>query len=132
MNKKRLKKLNHFLRRLPADKWVYSTFYHETACGTVCCAAGWCPVVFPNEWKYTKQHGTIPALIAREGYWRGPFEDLATFFELSIATCFAIFQNCAQFYKNLRVYQVTPVHVANLIAYYMRYNKLPDKYTLAP
>jgi hypothetical protein len=52
------KKLTHFekltrwadfLEKLPPEKFNINNWVskHENGCGTVCCAAGWLPVVFP-------------------------------------------------------------------------------------
>ena len=52
--KRRWTKLLTFLRQLPRkkfdfDKWVAEK---ENECGTVCCAAGWLPVIDPKNWKW--------------------------------------------------------------------------------
>lgn len=52
LHKQRLAKLAAFLRELPSKKfdfqWVVREFDPKTNCGTVCCAVGWTPKVFPK------------------------------------------------------------------------------------
>lgn len=55
-NYKRLNKLADFLDTLPNKKfdfdWVVGDYDRELQCGSVCCAMGWTPRVFPKlvEW----------------------------------------------------------------------------------
>jgi hypothetical protein len=46
----RLEKLAQFLDQLPNYKFDFSTVVSSSAggCGTVCCAIGWLPAVFPD------------------------------------------------------------------------------------
>ncbi len=50
--KQRRAKLAKFLRKLPPEKFNYNQIVtnwdSKRNCGTVCCAAGWCPVLFPK------------------------------------------------------------------------------------
>jgi hypothetical protein len=52
MNKERLLKLADFLDELDDSKFNFShvieKYDTENNCGTVCCAMGWVPVVFPD------------------------------------------------------------------------------------
>lgn len=56
MNKDRLLKLVDFLNNLDEDKFdfeeIVGDYNNELNCGTLCCAIGWLPRVFPNlvEW----------------------------------------------------------------------------------
>lgn len=54
-HKERFIKLLEFLKTLNNDQFDYSQFVaiydHKQQCGTVCCAAGWLPKVFPQEWE---------------------------------------------------------------------------------
>jgi hypothetical protein len=60
MNKQRLEKLAAFLDTLPAKKFRYDVIVRTTEttpsldCGTIACAMGWLPVVFPRSWKWEK------------------------------------------------------------------------------
>lgn len=57
MNKDRLLKLAEFLEQLPSESFDFSSFVdsydQEKECGSVCCAIGWMPKVFPDlcQWK---------------------------------------------------------------------------------
>ena len=71
VHKNRLLKLATFLETLPPERFDLSGFVIEyktkggRACGTVCCAVGWCPKVFPDHWRwkeYTYNDGCIPKL----------------------------------------------------------------------
>ena len=52
MNKERLLKLAEFLDELSPEKfdfcYVITTWDHAIQCGSVCCAMGWTPRVFPD------------------------------------------------------------------------------------
>jgi len=56
MNKPRLRKLARFLLDHdfsdPEAGFDFSRYLTGEGCGTSACAIGWCPVVFPNCWKY--------------------------------------------------------------------------------
>ncbi len=58
MNIRRLNKLADFLDKLSAPKFnfenVISAYDGFKECGTVCCAVGWMPVVFPRLVKWDK------------------------------------------------------------------------------
>ena len=48
---KRFQKLIKFLERLPPSKFNFTSYFYEVdenECGTVCCAVGWLPKVFPR------------------------------------------------------------------------------------
>lgn len=51
----RLKKLADFLENLPPEKFYFGSVIraHENGCGTVACAMGWTPQVFPElvQWR---------------------------------------------------------------------------------
>ena len=52
----RFEKLLAFLKTLKREQFNYSRWVTEydyaNKCGTVCCAAGWLPQVFPKEWAW--------------------------------------------------------------------------------
>lgn len=57
--KRRLRKLIAFLRQLPRRKFDFAEIvtkgkHNGHTCGTVCCALGWMPAVFPKviKWKF--------------------------------------------------------------------------------
>lgn len=55
-NKERLGKLCCFLDSLDPSAFAFesivASFDEVDGCGTVCCAVGWCPVVFPEDWMW--------------------------------------------------------------------------------
>lgn len=57
-HKKRLLKLAEFLENLPTKKFnfgeIVEKFDQKNKCGTICCAVGWCPTVFPRDWTWVK------------------------------------------------------------------------------
>lgn len=56
INFERLEKLAAFLQVLPSEKWDFSEIVKEedeNGCGTVCCAMGWTPKVFPELAQWT-------------------------------------------------------------------------------
>jgi len=68
--RRRLLKLARFLEKLPASKFDFSeivTFSKKVRgheCGTVCCAIGWTPKVFPKTWKWEEYYDFL--LVARK------------------------------------------------------------------
>ena len=55
--KEKLRQLIEFIRELPDEKFDFSRIVKEVdehQCGTVCCAAGWLPKAFPQDWTYSK------------------------------------------------------------------------------
>lgn len=88
---RRLLKLAAFLRTLPREKfdysiWVIAEKKRGHLCGTVACAAGWCPAVFPRQWQWFDDHGLnmiLPCL--RKGPPRTLLDDLAVFFGITHA-----------------------------------------------
>jgi hypothetical protein len=58
LNKERLLKLAEFLEQLPSEDFNFNSFVEEydvqNECGSVCCAIGWMPHVFPDLCKWVK------------------------------------------------------------------------------
>lgn len=54
LHKNRLLKLAEFLDKLPKEKFDFSSVIskNEGKCGTICCAVGWLPTVFPRSWMW--------------------------------------------------------------------------------
>lgn len=58
IQEKRLLKLADFLQELPKEKFDFAHIVREEqnskgkTCGTVCCAVGWLPKIFPRHWKW--------------------------------------------------------------------------------
>lgn len=58
MNKTKLLKLVDFLKNLSPDKFDFSEVVTEcdyNNCGTVCCAIGWLPAIFPDEVEWRRR-----------------------------------------------------------------------------
>lgn len=88
--KQRLRQLIEFIRELPDDKFDFSTLVSkldENECGTVCCAAGWLPAAFPEDWKYVApQHrgqGVAKPALKHEEDYRDIESSLALYFAVS-------------------------------------------------
>jgi len=59
MNKDRLLKLAEHLEKwdVPTEEikgWNFNEFYSHGECGTLACAIGLCPYIWPDEWERTK------------------------------------------------------------------------------
>lgn len=53
-------------------RWVHGDperLFDEHTCGTTACAIGYCPVVFPKQWKY--DGSCMPVVIERDSSGRG-------------------------------------------------------------
>lgn len=79
----RFLRLASFLEALPNRKFnIYDWVRQKNRtgdCGSVCCAIGWLPVVFPRQWKYRQECGSlIPQ--HHNPVSRGPCEDAVQFF----------------------------------------------------
>lgn len=57
----RLLKLADFLQTLPPEKFSLFGYVQESigGCGTVCCAIGWLPKLFPESWRW-REDGNYP------------------------------------------------------------------------
>lgn len=79
----RMNKLADFLSTLPRRKfrmedWVSEADDHK--CGTVCCAVGWAPAVFPRHWKWGRIDARVfPELRSARGL-SYPAQDVENFF----------------------------------------------------
>lgn len=75
-HKKRLLKLAAFLDKLPRKKFNFASWVSgvspEHPCGTAACAVGYCPVVFPKDWKYTKLKIDLVTFDGKELYTSKP------------------------------------------------------------
>ena len=61
IHKRRFLKLASFLEKLRKNKFYYGTLVNKwdnkMECGSVCCAIGWLPAVFPSLWSWA--NGTL-------------------------------------------------------------------------
>lgn len=66
MNKERLLTLANHLKygKLGHEKFDFSIYNNATAkCGTMGCALGECPIIWPEDWKFYKNYDGDPVLI---------------------------------------------------------------------
>lgn len=67
LGKERLLKLVEFIRNLDPVKWSFASWSRDAhGCGTIHCAGGWCPSIWPEEWEWRKStaYGSgVPDLI---------------------------------------------------------------------
>ncbi len=65
-HKNRILKLAAFLRTLPKVQFNLAIVAMESSeCGTVACAAGWCPTVFPHTMKWVKNEDLAQTMSVR-------------------------------------------------------------------
>lgn len=61
--KRRLNRLAKFIESLPAKRFdlseIVKRFDEEKTCGTVCCAIGWMPSVFPTKCKWMPSYNSL-------------------------------------------------------------------------
>lgn len=123
MNTQRLQKLADFLRKLPPERFHFGkVVIHETSCGTIGCAMGWTPAVFPELVEWSKGKGTYPLTYCPNG---GPvdYDDLAsTIFDIDRDDAFCLFTPEHQNELDMDDLPVnaTPSQVADLIEEYIR------------
>lgn len=83
----RLLKVANFLDQLKESEFDFDSYVAEDdgkGCGTVCCAIGWLPKLFPDSWKwYLDSYWNIlcPRLI--DSNFIREFEATAVFFEIT-------------------------------------------------
>jgi hypothetical protein len=67
MNKERLETIAKFLDILPPEKFDIGDFVTESkdGCGTVCCAIGWLPEIFPRNFKWRESYAPGVVLTVR-------------------------------------------------------------------
>lgn len=84
--RRRLKKLADALRTIPKKQFDILPFCNgdpkELGCGSVACAIGHCPIIFPEDWTYYNcgYRKFFPRLKGSRSRW--PFGDAANFFGL--------------------------------------------------
>lgn len=86
----RLLKLAAFLETLARDEFYFGEYvkHYERKdaeiCGTVCCAIGWCPSVFPRRWKWVQLYAAVkPILHEYKNYYHPERASGAAFFGLN-------------------------------------------------
>jgi len=100
LHKRRLLKLARFLDKLSPKKFDLNIFSND--CGSVCCAIGWCPAVFPTYW--TRDAFSEPFLKGKNqyGFYKlGSFESAESFFGLNAAESEDLFTVSGEQYSNI-------------------------------
>lgn len=92
LGESRLLKMIQFLKELPEDKFdfsdVVSKYDDENKCGTVCCAIGWTPIIFPNLVHWNPPSDEVCELSMTEG--------LSYHFSIIAAKLFGLTQTLAE------------------------------------
>ena len=93
-------KLEAFLRVIAYKQFFYGAFIEQlddtNTCIAVGCALGWCPTVFPKEWK-VKSGGELPIPALRSKPERcQPIRDAMEFFGVSNQAAQHLFLPCCQ------------------------------------
>lgn len=99
----RLRKLAAFLYKLPPEKFYFGNYVlkAENGCGTVCCAIGWLPRVFPEDWHWVRSvYGDPIAAVLKNSnlcnYIAGyqPLVHAEKYFKLNSADTHYLFHPC--------------------------------------
>jgi hypothetical protein len=97
MNKDKLLKLADFLTNLKPSEFDFSEivgeFDYDNNCGTVCCAIGWLPVVFPEEAVWVDELSITSTLISNNG----AFNTTQSIFEITEEESVGLFEPNAQY-----------------------------------
>lgn len=109
---RRLMKLSNFLATLPPEKFNYRSV--SNSCGTVACAMGWTPVVFPKliTFKYLK---------SQRGEWTGILFRAAKMFNITRQEAQYLFNPWER--SNPLTGGATPYQVAKHIAKFVEAKK---------
>lgn len=62
-HKRRLIKMIAFLRALPRSQFNLDIVAEKTSCGTVACACGWTPKIFPQTFKWLSPKNDLPGYL---------------------------------------------------------------------
>lgn len=129
---KRLEKLAKHLEsgKLGHEKFDFTLFNYghkegqkPNTCGTMGCALGECPILFPKQWKFTN-HGSV-TLIKTD---RMDFNAATEFFQINLQEAPVLFScNCQKLIRILKLKKLfcnaTPKQVAANIRKFIIYKK---------
>lgn len=135
--KRRLRKLIGFLRQLPPEKFDFASVVEEYEknghiCGTVCCAIGWTPSIFPRivEWTWCEEWEEANVR-NKEGKQVGYQEVAHELFEISGSTARYLFAPGYQKLVHVTLPKVgelaTPKRVAAMLEKYITLTETPAK-----
>lgn len=123
MNTQRLLQLASFLRKLPPERFDFSRVVrHETPCGTIGCAMGWTPAVFPELVEWTKDKYLYPLTLCSTGYPMDYDAIASRIFEMDQGEAFRLFTPGEQGELDMEELEdnATPSQVADLIEEYIK------------
>lgn len=134
---KRLIKLIEFLEKLPRRKFDFSKVVAKGKqnghyCGTVCCAAGWLPAIFPRLVKWTPPDENLKAYIALRKQGVQTFSEVTeSVFGMNYETAEYLFLPDKQRYVDSRLTSLpdtaTPKQVARMLRAYLKLTHTPRK-----
>jgi hypothetical protein len=121
MNKQNLIKMVDFLKALPPEKFyfgkVVAEFDLEHRCGTVCCAVGWMPKVFPDLVRWNNS-GTSIVMI--KDIYLETLQVASRIFEIQYGDLFDLFyEGRMPGSRSSFLMSPRPVDIANLIVEYI-------------
>ncbi len=129
-----MEKLAEFLDKLSRKEFNFAEVVSEAniakKCGTVCCAMGWTPVVFPRLVEFSLDEDEIrwSDVVFKKSGERGYVEVAEELFEISYAEAEYLFTPNQQHYlgvKDLGNF-ATPIQAAKLLRKYMAKVKKGD------
>jgi hypothetical protein len=135
-----LLKLAAFLEKLPRRKFDFDSVVRswargKKACGSVCCAMGWCPAVFPKRVSWDSSPDAISYLkldgmpteydTAAELLFSIPYEDACALFTgaWALAWLNGVALNDSRAWGFERTWRDTPKNVAASIRAYVKWKK---------
>lgn len=131
MNKHRIQKIIKFLRKLEPDKFYFPTVIKEhdstsgTVCGTVCCAIGWFPKIFPDDFIWLPDYRGSITIKNKHCNLNGVFYDIAKYLEIPMGITMFLFsdQESTSRYTDLGCLpeDATPNQVADRLERYLKY-----------
>lgn len=132
MNAKRLLKLADFLNVLPKEKFNYGVVVmgddlprKTFDCGSVACAMGWTPVVFPRLAKYVKhENGDVEIALCTSRYAQSYPEVAEELFDIPSHIAVGLFAagNQHVVHEESLDFDASPKQVASLIRRFVKKN----------
>lgn len=131
--KANLRKLIAFLRELPLEKFFFGSVVEQGdlhGCGTVCCAVGWMPKVFPDRVKWVKTFGLwnvqLVDSMMEGGWWEGVASEVFGISEDMAADLFAPYRQ-HKAHKSLSCLgdDAKPGEVADMLEAYIELTETP-------
>lgn len=128
MNTKQLLKLADFLDTLPRQKFDFAVVAHQhgkpmraalkagkTACGTVACALGWTPAVWPRALRWHPHKSIVLEIRFKDGMQLSTFDTAALWFDITREATEYLFDPSVN-----SLWRATPKRVARHIRRWVR------------